>query len=77
MTVEFNALLKTSRLSLFPSHPSQDLVGCKWFCLIKHNADGFIERFKVHMVAKFLHQHGFDYDETLVPLLSLLLFTLF
>uniref|UniRef100_A0A2N9GIX5 Reverse transcriptase Ty1/copia-type domain-containing protein n=1 Tax=Fagus sylvatica TaxID=28930 RepID=A0A2N9GIX5_FAGSY len=65
MNLEFDALLKNHTWKLVPSHPSQNLIGCKWVFCIKRKADGSIERHKARLVAKGFHQQpGLDYDET-------------
>jgi hypothetical protein len=65
MNLEFDALLKNHTWTLVPSHPSQNLIGCKWVFRIKRKADGSIERHKARLVAKGFHQQpGLDYDET-------------
>ncbi|KAM2458216.1 hypothetical protein ACFX1W_007032 [Malus domestica] len=68
MQEEYNALLTTGTWSLVPSHPSQNLVGCKWVFRIKRKADGTIDRYKARLVAKGFHQQaGLDYTDTFSP----------
>ncbi|KAM1227837.1 hypothetical protein ACFX2J_007008 [Malus domestica] len=68
MQKEYNALLTTGTWSLVPSHPSQNLVGCKWVFRIKRKADGTIDRYKARLVAKGFHQQaGLDYTDTFSP----------
>ncbi|XP_070672688.1 retrovirus-related Pol polyprotein from transposon RE1 isoform X1 [Malus domestica] len=68
MQVEYNALITTGSWSLVPSHPSQNVVGCKWVFRIKKNPDGTIDRHKARLVAKGFHQQGVDFQETFSPI---------
>jgi hypothetical protein len=71
MNLEFDALLQNQTWTLVPSHPSQNLIGCKWVFQVKRNADGSIERHKARLVAKGFHQQsGADYDETYSPVIK-------
>ena len=43
-------------------------IGCKLVYKRKRDADGSLERYKVHLIAKdYSQQHGLDYDETFSP----------
>ena len=71
MNLEFDALLRNQTWTLVPSHPSQNLIGCKWVFRVKRKADGIIERYKARLVAKGFHQQfGVDYDETYSPVIK-------
>ena len=44
------------------------MIGCKWVFLVKYRADGSVERYKAHLVAKvFTQTHGIDYHEIFAP----------
>ena len=44
-------------------------VGCKWVFIIKHKANGTIDRYKARLVAKgFTYTFGVDYQETFAPM---------
>jgi hypothetical protein len=71
MNLEFDALLRNQTWTLVPSHPSQNLIGCKWVFRVKRKADGTVERHKARLVAKGFHQQfGVDYDETYSPVIK-------
>src|SRR5260221_4075892 len=48
-----------------------NIVGCQWVFAIKKNANGEVERYKVHIVAKGFNQiYAIDYDETFAPVVK-------
>lgn len=43
-------------------------IGCRWVFVVKHHADGSIDRYKARLVAKGFNQRpDFDYVETFAP----------
>jgi hypothetical protein len=71
MNLEFDALLQNQTWTLVPSHPSQNIIGCKWVFRVKRKADGSVERHKARLVAKGFHQQaGVDYEETYSPMIK-------
>jgi hypothetical protein len=40
-------------------------IGCKWVYKVKHNADGYVSRYKAKLVAKgYAQTYGINYEET-------------
>ncbi|RVW61441.1 Retrovirus-related Pol polyprotein from transposon RE2 [Vitis vinifera] len=65
MSAKFDVLLRNGTWDLVPSHPTQNLVGCKWIFRTKYLPTGSIDRYKARLVAKGFHQRpGIDYSET-------------
>ena len=55
---------KTNTWDLAHFPPGKSVVGCRWVYKIKNNSDGYIEWYKVRLVAKrYSQQYGMDYKE--------------
>ena len=70
MNLEFNTLLQNKTWTLVPSHPSQNVIGCKWVFRVKRTADGSVEWNKAWLVAKGFHQQSGVDDETYNPVIK-------
>lgn len=71
MDQEIRSLMKNNMWELVPLPPGKKPVGSQWIYKIKCNADGTIERYKAHFVAKGYSQiAGIDYDETFAPVVK-------
>ena len=65
MNSKFDALLKNQTWVLVLPHTTCNVIRCKWVFRIKRNADGSVERYKAHLVAKGFHQlPRVDFGET-------------
>ena len=65
MEEEYNALMHNQTWVLVPPDPHMKIVDNKWIFRINYHADGSIQRYKAHLVAKGFHQtHGIDFFET-------------
>ncbi|XP_019420660.1 PREDICTED: uncharacterized protein LOC109330838 [Lupinus angustifolius] len=65
---EFDTLMHNGTWSLVPPPKNKNIVGCKWLLRIKRHPDGFIARYKAHLIPKgFTQCPGFDFKETFAP----------
>lgn len=70
--LEMRALEKNQTWKVVDLPRGKTTVGCKWVFTIKYNANGFVERYKVRLVAKgFTQTYGIDYSETFAPVAKL------
>ena len=72
MNEELDALHKNHIWDMVDLPPGQSIVGCRQVYKIKTKADGSVERYKAHLVAKgFTQEYGIDYEETFAPIACL------
>jgi hypothetical protein len=71
MDAEFDALMKNNMWRLVPPQKGMNIIDSKWVYKIKRRADGSLDRYKSHLVAKgFKQQYGVDYEETFSPVVT-------
>ena len=59
MNAKIDALVSNNTWTLTPLPSNKKAIGYKWVCRVKYKADGFVERYKVRLVAKgFINKRG-------------------
>ena len=68
---EYNALLEHGVWDLAECPADRKPIGCGWVFRIKYKADGTVEHYKAHLVAKgFAQKPHLDYTETFAPVVK-------
>jgi histone deacetylase 1/2 len=71
MDSELQALLKNKTWHLVPPPKGENIIDCKWVYKIKKKAEGTVDRYKAHLVAKgFKQRYGIDYEDTFSPVVN-------
>ncbi|KAL0440258.1 UNVERIFIED_CONTAM: Retrovirus-related Pol polyprotein from transposon RE2 [Sesamum latifolium] len=72
MGKEIAALEGNNTCTLEPLPDGMKSIDCRWIYKIKDKADGTVERYKVHLMAKgFTQVEGLDFHETFAPIAKL------
>ena len=72
MNEEMKSLQNNETWELVDCPPRKKPVGCRWVYIVKHKADGTIERFKARLVAKgYTQTYGIDYIDTFAPVVKI------
>jgi hypothetical protein len=65
MGLEHSALLHNGTCHLVLATQATNIIDYKWVFKVKKKVDGFVDRYKAHLVAKcFKQRHGIVYDDT-------------
>ncbi|GMF59849.1 unnamed protein product [Phytophthora fragariaefolia] len=68
LDLEYESLINNVTWRLVPLPPGRKAFPCHWVLVVKYHANGFVERFKVRLVAQGNHQEfGVDCDEVYAP----------
>ena len=71
MTNKFKALISNGTWALCPHPLHQRAIWNRWVYKIKQQADGSIDKFKAHSVAKsFEQESGVDYSKTFITVIK-------
>ena len=66
---EMVSILSNNTWVLMDLSPGSNTIGCKWVFRRKYKTDGFIQTFKVRLVAKgFRQREGISYFDTYAPI---------
>ncbi|XP_024019688.1 uncharacterized protein LOC112091089 [Morus notabilis] len=69
---EYSALEKNGTWVISELPPGKKTMGCKWIFSVKQKADGSVDRYKAHLVAKgYTQSYEIDYQETFAPVAKL------
>jgi hypothetical protein len=68
---KYNYLLKNNTRRLVPLPHDRKPAKCKWVYKVKTHFDGFVAKFKAHIMAKgYTHQHGVDCNQAFNPIVK-------
>ncbi len=69
MDEKMAALDATTTWELVVLPKDKKIIGCKWVYKIKHNVDGYVNKYKARLVAKgYAQTYGIDYEGPIVQL---------
>lgn len=67
--VEYASIMKNDVCEIVLRREGKSVVTSRWLSNIKHVADGSMEKFKAHFVAReFSQVEGVDYEDTITPI---------
>ncbi|XP_073817109.1 uncharacterized protein [Musca autumnalis] len=68
MAAEYESLIKNQTWTLVNRPKGKNVIGYKWVFVLKHKADGSVEKYKARLVAQGSSQkYNVDYKETFAP----------